>query len=542
MLPPLSDPAAAALFAQLQQQLDTQEKQLDAQEKQLDAHEKRRQADAKELQYAWLKIQVLEERLRAMRIAKYGKSSETLSDLQLELLDLEPGVSREEVRAESERGPLAAPDAAPDVRNTAKPARKHPGRQTLPAHLPRVEEIVACAPEQCLCGGCGKETKVIGYEESEVLEVRPAEYFVRVTKREKRACKQCEEQGVSVAPVPECIIPKSLVSDRVIIDTIVRKYCDSLPLYRQSAILKRDTGIEISRSTMDGWVMQAGELLQPIVRAMRRDLLAGSYIQADETPVDVQMHDKRGKNHQAFLWQYGSPGGTVVFDFRMGRGREGPKQFLGQFNGVLQTDGYAAYDHIGGPKMVHACCLAHARRKYVDAVKVDPKDQDSASIVGLMDRLFAIDARARDKDMDHAQRHLSRKESAPALLAELKTQILAAQGRVLPQSMAGKAARYALGLWDKLTRFLDYPELELSTNLAENAMRSIAIGRKNWIHLGSEEAGPRIAAIFSIVESCRRIGLPIRDYLAAVLPGLANRSIQSLDQLTPAAYAASKAK
>jgi transposase len=470
MLPPHSDPAAAALFAQLQQQLDTQEKQLDAQEK-------RRQADARELEYARLKIQVLEERLRAIRIAKYGKSSETLSDLQLELLDLEPGVSREEVGAESERGPLASPDAASGARNPAKPARKHPGRQTLPAHLPRVEEIVACAPEQCLCGGCGKETKVIGYEESEVLEVKPAEYFVRVTKREKRACKQCEERGVSVAPVPECILPKSLVSDRVIIDTIVRKYCDSLPLYRQSAILKRDTGIEISRSTMDGWVMQAGELLQPIVRAMRRDLLAGSYIQADETPVDVQMHDKRGKNHQAYLWQYGSPGGTVVFDFRMGRGREGPKQFLGQFNGVLQTDGYAAYDHIGGPKMVHACCLAHARRKYVDAVKVDPRDLDSASIVQLMDQLFAIDARARDKDMDYVQRHLSRKESAPALLAELKTQILAAQAKVLPQSMAGKAARYALGLWDKLTRFLDYPELELSTNLAENAMRSIAIGR-----------------------------------------------------------------
>jgi transposase len=190
---------------------------------------------------------------------------------------------------------------------------------------------------------------------------------------------------------------------------------------------------------MDGWVMQVGEMLQPIVRVMRSELLAGSYIQANETPVDVQMHDKRGKNHQSYLWQYGAPGASTVFDFRMGREREGPKQFLGQFNGILQTDGYAAYeDKIGGPQMVPACCLAHARRKYIDAIKVDPKDKDSASIVRLMDELFAIDAEARDKKMDHEQRHALRMEKAPALLAQLRTQILAAQKRVLPKKHGGQ--------------------------------------------------------------------------------------------------------
>jgi len=495
-----------------------------------------------ELQHAQMKVQVLEERLRLARIAKYGKASEKLSDLQLELLELEPGVSSEEVQAESERESLPESDK-PAEESAHQKKRKHPGRQTLPADLERVEKIITCAAGQCICGGCGKETTVIGYEESEVLDVKPAEYFVRVTKREKRACRQCEEQGVAVAPTPECIIPKSLVSDQVIIDTVVGKYCDSLPIYRQSVILKRDTGLDIGRSTMDGWIMRVGELLQPIVGVMRSELLGGSYIQADETPVGVQMHDKRGKNHQAFLWQYGSPGGSAVFDFRMGREREGPKRFLGQFNGILQTDGYAAYeDDIGGPTMVHACCLAHARRKYIDAVKVNPKDQDSAQIVRLMDELFAIDAKARAEKMDHARRHLLRQEKAPALLAELRTQILAARQKVLPKSAAGNAARYTLALWDKLTIFLEYPVLELSNNLAENSMRPVAIGRKNWVHLGSKEAGPKVAAIFSIVESCRRLGLPIRQYLAAILPGLANRSIQSLDQLTPAAYAASKAK
>ena len=322
------------------------------------------------------------------------------------------------------------------------------------------------------------------------------------------------------------------------IDTIVHKYCDSLPLYRQSAILKRDTGLDIGRSTMDGWVMQVGEMLQPIVGVMRSELLDGSYIQADETPVGVQMHDKRGKDHQSCMWQYGSPGRGVVFDFRMGRDGEGPKLFLGEFNGILQTDGYSAYDRAGGPKMVHACCMAHARRKYIDAIKVAPGDRDSAQIVKLMDALFAIDARARDEGMTHAERHALRQEQAPDLLAELHAQILAAQQRVLPKSLAGKAASYTLRLSKKLTLFLEYPELELSTNLAENSMRPIAIGRKNWIHLGSQEAGPKVAAIFSIVESCRRLGLPIHEYLADILPGLANRSIQSLAQLTPAACAA----
>jgi transposase len=486
------------------------------------------------LQFAELKIQLLEERLRQMLINKYGASSEKLSGAQLQLLELEPGVSSDEVQAESEREAL--PPQSNDQQAQPDRKQKHPGRQTLPPHLPRVEKIVACTPEQCMCSGCGEETTVIGYEESEQLDVEPAKYFVLVTRREKRACKRCEERGVVAAALPERIIEKSLVSDQIVIDTIVSKYCDALPLYRQSAMLKRDTGLDISRSTMDGWVMRVGELLLPIAGAMRRELLSGTYIQADETPVDVQMHDGRGENHQAYLWQYGTPDGGVVFNFRLGRGREGPKQFLEQFNGILQSDGYAAYGHIGGPKMVHAVCWSHARRKFVDAVKLNPQDVTATRIVKRMDDLFAIDAEARAEEVDHAARHALRLEKAPALLHEIREQILAAQKTALPKSATGKAASYTLALWNKLTRFLDHPELELSTNLAENSMRPIAVGRKNWIHLGSPQAGPKIAAIFSVVESCRRLKIPVRDYLAAVLPGLNDRSIQRIAELTPTAW------
>jgi transposase len=510
------------------------------------AYEKQLDTKSNELQYARLKIQLLEERLRLQRIAKYGPGSEKLSNLQLELLEYEPGVSNVEVTAESER------DALPPTPEKKK-RRKHPGRQTLPADLPRVERVIACTPEQCICGNCGTGTKVIGYEVSEVLEVKPAEYFVQVTKREKRACKKCEEQGVAMAPLPVRIIDKSLVSDRIIIDTIVGKYADHNPLYRQSVIFLRDAGIDISRATMCGWVMTVGEMLAPVVGAMRRELLAGSYIQADETTVDVQMHDRRGKpgspatglrrwggrNHQAYLWQYGTPGGSTIFDFRMGRGREGPASILDKFEGILQTDGFVSYVRgVGGPKMVHAACWSHSRRQFVDAIKLNKLDAASIGIVELMDKLFAIDARARDEKMDHTARHALRQQEAPPLLDKIHAQILALSKNVLPKSAAGEACTYTVKLWKKLTCFLQYPELELSNNLAENSMRGVALGRKNWIHIGSQQAGPRVAAILSVVESCRRLRIPVRDYLADVLPGLANAKMKRVAQLTPRAWAA----
>jgi transposase len=495
-------------------------------------YEKQLDTKSNELQYARLKIQILEEKLRLQRIAKYGPGSEKLSNLQLELLEFEPGVSNVEVTAEGER------DALPSSAEREK-RRKHPGRQTLPADLPRVERVIACTPGQCVCGSCGADTRVIGYEVSEVLDVKPAEYFVEVTKREKRACKACEEQGVAMAPLPVRIIAKSLVSDRIIIDTIVGKYANHNPLYRQSVILLRDAGIDISRATMCGWVMTVGEMLAPVVGAMRRELLAGSYIQADETTVDVQMHDRRGKNHQGYLWQYGTPGGATIFDFRMGRGREGPARFLDKFEGILQTDGYAAYDSgVGGPKMVHAACWSHARRGFVDAIKLNKLDAASISIVELMDQLFAIDARARNEKMDHAARHVLRQQEAPLLLDKIHAQILTLTKTVLPKSAAGEACTYTIKLWKKLTCFLEYPELELSNNRAENSMRGVALGRKNWIHIGSKEAGPRVAAILSVVESCRRLGIPVREYLNEILPGLAERSIQQIADLTPPAWAA----
>jgi transposase len=184
--------------------------------------------------------------------------------------------------------------------------------------------------------------------------------------------------------------------------------------------------------------------------------------------------------------------------------------------------------------------LAHARRKFFDAVKLNGRDEIAIRLVAQMDALFAIDAQARAGALSPEARHLLRLEKAPPLLEQLKAGIEAARAGALPQSALAKACHYTLTLWGRLTRFLDYPEVELSNNLAENSMRPVALGRRNWIHIGSKEAGPRVANILSIVETCRRLVLPVRDYLAAVLPGLADFPAQRVAELTPRAWAARK--
>ena len=539
-LPAVLDPVVAAVMEQLEKQVESKDRVI--------AEKNQALAAAEAI------IQQLKEALRLERIKKYGKQSEKLSDLQLELLDREPAVSSEEIETEIASGPLSEEqqeeqNASSAAQQQQKKRKPHPGRNELPAYLERIEEIVACAAEQCTCGKCGRETQVIGYEETEVLGMKPAVHFVRVIKREKRVCKSCADRGVVTAPAPARIAPKSIFADETIIEFIVRKYCDALPLYRQRAILMRDLGIDVALTTIDDAVLRVGELLIPIVELMKRDLLTGGYIQADETHVDVQTPDKKGSNHRAFFWQYSAPMKGVVFDFEMTRGKQVAKEFFKDYGGILHTDGYVAYEKdIGTKGMIHACCMAHARRGFIDAIKVQSKaqapDAKLERAVALMDGLFAIDREAREQNLSLADRHALRQESAPALLDELHALLSAMQGSgtILPQSVAGKAINYTLKRWVELTRFLDHPVIELSTNWAENSMRPIAIGRRNWLHLGSKEAGPKIAAIFSIVESCRKLGVPIRQYLADVLPGLADRSIHELAGLNPAAYAAKVAK
>ena len=230
------------------------------------------------------------EKLRLLRIKKFGPSGDKLSPEQANLLEQEPSVTAAEVEAEAALG-----EKAKDLK--PKLPRKKPVRGPLPAHLPRVSIIIACAETQC--GQCGGAKKLIGYETSERLSCKPLEFFVEETKREKCACARCEEMGVSVAPVPASIIEKGILSDSLVLDSIIKKYCEHKPFYRYSASVESDTGIFISQSTLSACTMKVGHLLQIVCGPMKEALLAGDYIQADETTVPVQTKLKKGKNHQA---------------------------------------------------------------------------------------------------------------------------------------------------------------------------------------------------------------------------------------------------
>jgi transposase len=480
---------------------------------------------------------ILREQIRLARIQKYGAKSEQLSDAQITLLEVEPGVLAAEVETEAQRS--EAEKIA--VKRQLEPRRPHPGRTELPVHLPRHDLIIACAPEDCRCTQCGQEKKIIGYEQSEELDVVPAQYSVKVVKREKRACARCEELGVVTAAAPLKIVEKCKASNRMIIEVMISKYCNHQPIFRQCASFERDAGLELSRTTVCGWVLQTGSSMEALSRSMRADLLAGAYVQADETPVGVQSDRTKGSNHRAYLWEYSRPGGPVVFDFQMGRSREGPKNFLGNYGGVLQTDGYGAYAKIGGVGITHAACMAHVRREFVDAIKVAGEDPDAAEIVAQIAELYAIEKQAREGGYSFEQRlELRRRESAPRL-ERLKEKIQATRKAALPKSTLGKACDYALGQWPRLLTYVSNGQVEIDNNWCENAIRPIALGRKNWLHIGSENAGPHIAAIMSVIESCRRLKLNLRDYLMDVLPKLPTWPASRVAELTPMARAAAQA-
>jgi len=477
----------------------------------------------------------LHERMRLVLIEKYGAKSEQLTDAQLHLLEDELGVSRCEVELEAQLPEQEKAEAAKVQK------QRHPGRNGLPAHLPRVEKIVPCTPEQCQCGQCQKTMPVIGYDISEELDVIPAKYVDNVIKKEKRACRDCPEMGVRTAPSEPKPVDKCKASTRVVVDVIINKYCNHLPIYRQCVIFLREAGLALSRMTLCGWVMQCGIWLEAICGAMREDLLCGSYIQVDETTIGVQSEQTKGRNHLGYMWEYSRPGGPVVLDFRMGRGREGPLKFLGKFSGFLQSDGYSAYDCIGGAGIQYAGCMAHVRRGFVDALKLEPSNAEAASIVAKIAELYAVEKEAREGKLTHSEREELRKLRSIPVLTSLQQKITALNAKHPPQTAFGKACRYALSQWARLIVFATHGEVEIDNNWCENAMRPIALGRKNWLHLGSEEAGPRVAAIISVIETCRRLDINVREYLMDVLPRIPNWPANPIAELTPVAWVAKQA-
>jgi transposase len=483
-------------------------------------------------------IELQNQKIRLLNFKLWGPKGETISPAQTALLFQEASVTPAEIQKEAQLPPAQKENPLPK----AKPARPyHPGREKLPEHLERREVIIPCHPQDCLCDQCGAQRPVIGYETSEELVCDPATFWVRVNKREKRGSHCLEEQGVATAPAPARIVPKSKLSDEFIIEALAKKYEQHQPVYRQCAVLSDNHGIDLSRATVTSGVLAAGGLLTAVVRAQADELRRSSYLQADETTVPVQTGEKAGRNHQAYIWEYSQPGGPVVFDFQMGRGREGPEKFLKGFRGTVQCDGYAAYDKLG-EDIVFAGCMAHVRRGFVEAAKLAPQNPLPVEIVERLSQLYAVEAKARQAGLGPAQRQALRQEQSAPVMAALKLRLVEIRQQIAPGGKLAQACDYALNQWSRLEIFLTNGLVEIDNNWCEGAMRPLALGRKNWLHLGSPEAGPKVAAIASIVETCRRLDINLRAYLKDVLPKLGDWPANRVAELTPAAWKAAQKK
>lgn len=477
------------------------------------------------------RIKWFEEQFRLFQLQRYGRKGEKLSKDQLMLFDEEPGVQQEEVDQEAE-----LPESKKKDSRRGKPRISTLSK--VPERIRRVEEIIPCQEGDCQCAQCGSAKAVIGYETAEKLDFIPAEFIVRVIKREKRACSACKNAKVQTAPKAPAILEKSLLSNVLTVDVIIRKYSYHQPIYRQRQMIELETGLSLPESTLNGPVLHAGFLCEGLARAMRLELLQGSYIQADETTVQVMDRSQQRKNHLGYIFEYSHPKGNVIFEYQKGRGREGPERFLETFQGVLQTDGYQVYDGLFPEQIQRMACMAHVRRKFHEASQVQSEDPRPVEILVLMRGLYKIEREMREKGMSDEQRRAHRQLHSVPEMKRLKERIEAISREVLNQSALGKACQYALGQWNALETFLEFGEVEIDNNHCERAIRPIAIGRKNWMHIGSHSAAPKIMALNSVLETCKRNNIPAREYLLDVLPGLGDRPQSDLPQLTPLAWKA----
>jgi transposase len=483
-------------------------------------------------------IELQKEEIRLINIRRFGPKGEKLSSLQGVLLLQEPSVSAQEVAQEAE---LPQEQKDQPLPRAKQPRPHHPGRERLPEHLERREEVIACCPEDCTCPKCGAQRPVIGYETREELMCEPAQFWVRVIKREKRGSHCQEEQGVATASAPAQIVPKGKLSNDFIIEGLVRKYQLHLPVYRQCAALAEDFAIDLSRKTLTDAILAAGGLLQAVVRAQRLELLSGGYLQADETTVPCQTGERTGRNHRAYIWEFSEPGGPVVFEFQWGRGRDAPREFLQGFRGKLQSDGYGVYDKLG-EGIVYVGCMAHTRRGFVDMAKLAPLDPVPREVLGRFAELYAVEKEAREGTLSAEARLALRQAKSVPVMAALKARLVEIRQQITPGGKLAQACDYALGQWSRLEEYLKDGRIEIDNNWCEGGMRPWALGRKNWLHVGSPEAGPKIAAIASIVETCRRLDINLRDYLRDVLPKLGEWPINRIGELTPTAWKATQAK
>jgi transposase len=448
----------------------------------------------------------------------FGKKSERVDPRQLQLaleqLANEPGPVTEPIEMDSGETPIRD-----------HPRRRPPGRRPLPAHLPRrrVEIDVPEGEKRCACGH--SKTR-IGESVAEKLEYQPASFVVIETVRAKYACPHCHE-GVVAAPAPPQAIEKSLAGEGLLAHVVVSKYVDHTPLHRLAGIFARE-GVDLSRTTLCDWVADVARALAPIDQQLRREITAASYLQTDDTTITVL--DERGGSFKGRLWTYLDPlARQVVFDATPTHDRDGPATFLAPFVGKLQADAYAGYDALyANGHVLEIGCWAHGRRRFVEAFLTDGS---AARMVALIQQLYQVEHTCAD--LAPERRRAVRQEQSSPLLAKIDALRQDLARTVLPKSPLGDAVRYLTNQWPALQRFVEDGRLAIDNNRAENQLRVVAVGRKNWLFAGSFEGARRAALLYSLVQSCKLLDVSPFDYLKDVLMRVATHPQHRIAQLTP---------
>jgi transposase len=399
----------------------------------------------------------------------------------------------------------------------------HKGRTPLPAHLP-VEEV-EIYPEGDLT-----QMVCIGKEVTEELECEPARFFIRRYIRYKYAPK--DKEGVSIGALPERVIDKGIAGAGLLATVLVDKYCDHLPLYRQKQRFARES-IPIASSTIEGWAKQAMERLEPLYEQLLFDTKAKGYLQADETPIKVLESDRKGACHQGYYWVYHSPvDGTVLFDYQPTRAAKGPEMMLSGFRGYLQTDGYGGYEKIGRRAQVtHLFCWAHSRREFEKALANDRQRAQTALL--YIQGIYAVERQARESGLSPEARKELRLEKSLPLLNALGKWMAEQVEATLPRSPIGKALRYSMERWDGLCAYLYDGVLEIDNNLVENAIRPVALGRKNYLFAGSHEAAQRAAMIYSFFAICKKHQVNPYQWLKHTLQNIMSINHKNIRELYP---------
>lgn len=481
------------------------------------------------------KYQILEEKYLLLQHRFFARSSEKLSkegQKQLRLFnEAEVGIEEtEKTEEESEKVTVQ------------EYTRKKVGRKPLPENLPREEIIHDLPEEEKKCNCCGKERPKIGEEISEELDIIPAKIKVNKHIRLKYGPCKCEgfseneEPEVKTAKGPDRIIPGSIVSPGLLAYILVSKFCDALPFYRQENMFKR-INVEISRATMCNWAIQASRKCQELLEIMWHEIRSGPLIQMDETTLQVLNEPDRPATSKSYMWVtigYKDKKPIIIYHYHPTRSKDVPLKVLEGYKGYLQSDGYSGYNDAGSqPGIIHVGCFAHARRYFIDAIKISKKASSSHEGLSYIQKLYEIENRLRKENLDDDDFVETREKEVIPIFEKFKKWLDKKILDVPPKTKIGQAVNYTLGEWDKLTKYIDAPFLTPDNNMSENAIRPFVVGRKNWLFSNTPRGAYASACIYSLIESAKANGLEPYRYLRYLFTKLPMTKSEELKKLLP---------